>query len=303
MAEPSGIRLAQRDISPVVRATEVAARHSGSIATRQLLAVGFTRSRIGRFVAEGRLHPRYPGVFAWGRADLPVAGELAAGLLYAGPGAALAGLSMLWWRSLLNRRPDFIHIDAPGFASSRDDLRVRHPAPFEREWHRKLPVVAFPQALMLATRALEHDSLRLVLARAEFKGCMSLQGLERALGRGRTGSADVRAAMNAHLPQLARCENGLEREYVLLCERYGIEIPDPNVPIGRYRPDMLWRHRNLIVELDGWRAHHTAAQLGSDGRKQEALEARGFVVERFTRDEVFGEPSSVARRTRRALRR
>lgn len=41
--------------------------------------------------------------------------------------------------------------------------------------------------------------------------------------------------------------------------------------------------------------------LASDQRKQKALESRGFVVERFTRDEVFGEARSVAGRTRRAL--
>ena len=61
--------------------------------------------------------------------------------------------------------------------------------------------------------------------------------------------------MDAHLPQLARCTNRFERYFVLLCERHGLPIPDPNERIGRYRPDMLWREARLIVELDGHDAH------------------------------------------------
>ena len=302
MPEPSGIHFAERSEFPVVRAAKVAARQSGAIASRQLLAAGFTSPRIFRWTQAGRLHPRYPGVFAWGRPDLPVTGELAAGLLFAGHGAALAGLSMLWWRGLLHRRPPLIHIDAPGFVASRNDLAIRHPAPFAREWHRDLPIAPLPQALVAASNGLKVDSIRLVLARAEFEGCLDLRALEAYLGRGLKGAAKVRAAMGRHLPQLAKCENGLEREYVLLCEGYGIPIPDPNVPIGRFRPDMLWRELRLVVELDGWRAHHTDAQLQSDARKQAALEARGLKVVRFTRAEVFERRDWVARETRRHVR-
>ena len=301
MAEVPAIRHAERGESPEVRAAQVARRHFGAIACRQMLAVGFTSQRIYRWREAGRIFWRYPGVFAWGRPDLPVEGELAAGLLFAGHGAALTGLSMLWWLGLLGRRPDRIEIATPCFGRSRDDLRIIHRPEVPRWWYRDLPVVALPDALPVAAPALEVDSVRLVLARAEFEGFLSLTKLEGSLTRGRPGTAKVRAAMDRHLPQLARCENGLEREYVLLCERHGIEIPEPNVRIGRYRPDMLWPGRRLIVELDGWRAHHTAAQLASDERKQAALEGRGYGVERFTRDEVFEQPDRVARLTRTFL--
>lgn len=302
MAEPSRIRLASRARSrsvrpdeadrraPVERAAGVAARHFGSIGARQLIAAGFSRARIQRWVDAGRLHPRYPGVFAWGRPDLPVAGELAAGLLYAGHGAALAGLSALWWRNLLHRRPDRIHIDAPGGAASRDDLRIRHPRTVDREWHRGLPVAGLAAALGLAAEALSHNSLRLVLARAEYEGILSLAELDAELGRGRRGSAAIRAAINVHLPQLARCVNGFERSFVLLCEGAGLPIPEPNVRIGRYRPDMLWADAMLIVELDGERAHRSPARRHADATKQRYLESLGHRVLRFWRHELRHEP-------------
>lgn len=294
MAVPSRIASSGATRSALERAAQLAERGFGSLSRRHLLAAGISDAQIHGWLRLGRLHRRYPGVYAWGRPDLPEKGQLAAGLLYAGRGAALAGLTGLWWRSLLNRRPTLIHIDVPSCASSRDDLLLRHPARFERDWHRDLPVVPVPNALLAAADALNHNSLRLVLARAEFEGCISFTELEAALGPGKRGSTAVRAAMAAHLPQLARCENRLEREFVLLCERFRLAIPEPNEPIGRFRPDMLWPDRMLIVELDGDRAHHTATQLQSDARKQAFLEGRGYLVLRFRWDEVFDGPAHVA---------
>ncbi len=154
----------------------------------------------------------------------------------------------------------------PGVAASRQDLEIRHPAAVPRTLHRRLPVVPLPQALLPAAAALRHDTLRLVLARAEFHNRLSLSSLQASLGSGRVGSRALRIAMDAHLPQLARCVTRLERDFVLLCERLGLPLPEPNERIGRYRPDMLWREAMLIVELDGEDAHHTPAQIAADLR-------------------------------------
>lgn len=294
----SGISPAERDQNPTKRAGEVARRHSGAIAYRQLVRVGFSASRIARWVKSGRLFPRYPAVFAWGRPDLPEKGELAAGLLFAGHGAALSGISELWWLGLLNRRPDLIHIDAPGYVSSLGDLEIRHPRSVLRVWHEGLPIRPLPNALLDASSDLSHNALRLVLARAEFKRILSLLSLQSALGRGRNGSNALRAAMDAHLPQLAKCANGFERDFVLLCERFRLPIPEPNKRIGRFRPDMLWEELTLIVELDGGPGHTTPAELIRDANRQKWLEAHGYTVVRFTWAEVQFHPEAVAARLR-----
>ena len=163
-----------------------------------------------------------------------------------------------------------------------------------RQWHRGLPVVPLPQALLAAATDLSHDSLRLVLARAEFHHLLHLSSLHAALGSGRPGSTALRAAMAAHLPQLAACESPLEIDFVLLCERFGVPLPEPNVRIGRWRPDMLWREARLVVELDGEGAHHTAAQLAADERRAAELRRRGFTVIRFTWNQVHFDAAAVA---------
>lgn len=254
-----------------------------------------------RWLRAGLLHRRYPGVYAYGRPDLPEKGDLAAGLLFAGTGSGLTGLSALWWMGYLHRRPDLIHLDAPGDRRSRRDLLIRHPQEIHRHVHRDLPVVALARALLLATEALNRNSLRLVLARAEFAKALHLPSLQSAAAGGPRGARALRAAMDAHLPRLALCANGLERDFVLLCERFAIELPEPNARIARYRPDMLWRTHRLIVELDGKDAHHTQAQLATDAARQAHLESLGFNVIRFTWWEVKFEPEHVVSGLRAAL--
>ena len=278
------------------RAARLATRQYGAIARRQLLAIGVSSTRVERWLGGGRLFLRYPGVYAYGRPDLSPQGELAAALLHAGPGAALSGLTALWWLELLNRRPALIEIDAPGKRTSRQDLLIRHPAEVRRAPHRGLPTVPIERALLCAAGSLSPDSLRLVLARAEFRKLISLRAVDLAASEGRRGSRKLRAALDSHLPQLARCTNGLERDFVLLCERYRLPLPEPNPRIGRYRPDMLWRDARLIVELDGKDAHSTAAQLTSDQNRQVVLEGRGHTVIRFTAAKVDHESDHVAAR-------
>ena len=159
-------------------AGEIAARQYGAVSRRQLAAAGIGCSQIRTWVQLGRLHRRQPGVFAWGRPDLGAEGELAVALLHAGPGAALASLTALWWMHLLNRRPRCIHVASPRRVSSRPGIVVSRPGILTRRLHRGLPVVPLPEALLAATGDLSRDSLRLVLARAEFEHLLDRDELE-----------------------------------------------------------------------------------------------------------------------------
>jgi len=287
--------------SAVQVASELAERQFGTVARRQLAAAGISPSQIRTWERLGRLHRRQAGVFAWGRPELSTAGELAVPLLLAGPGAALASLTALWWMHLLNRRPSAIHVASPRRVRSRVGIELSRSQGVDRRFHRGLPVVPLPEALLAAGMELSRDSLRLVLARAEFEHLLDRPALEAVLRSGRPGTVSLRAAVDAHLPALARCANGFERGFVLLCERCRLPIPEPNERIARYRPDMLWREAMLIVELDGRDAHSTAAQLASDARRQAELERRGYTLLRFTSADVRDEPERIAAELRQRL--
>lgn len=293
ITDPRGLRYVAE------RATGLAERQFGPIARWQLRELGFSEARVRSWLESGRLHVRHPGVYALGRPSLDERGDLAAALLFAGRGAALSSITALWWIGLLERRPDLIHIDAPGRRASRREISIRHPARVERFLHRELPVVALPRALQTSADILSRNSMRLVLARAEYRKVLDLPSLMASLGSGRNGSAAIRAAVASHLPQLARCESQLEIDFVLLCERFRIELPEPNVRISRWRPDMLWREQRLIVELDGRDAHSSSAQIASDERRAAELRRRGFIVVRFTWAQVHFEQEFVVSELRR----
>ncbi|MFN8151411.1 MAG: DUF559 domain-containing protein [Solirubrobacterales bacterium] len=287
-------------------AGELAAQQEWAISRPQLLGCGVGREQVKSWLRRGRLYPsRHRGVYIWGRPELSEMGEHVAGLLFAGMGSALDGLTALWWQGLLSDRPRRMHIASPGRVRTQGDLVIRHPRTIRRRTHRGLPVVDLARSLLVSSSDLSHNSLRLVLARAEYEPEIpfSLPSLQAAIRHGPVGSRALRAAMDSHLPQLARCVNDFERDYVLLCEEFGLPIPEPNVRKGRYVPDMTWEDLKVIVELDGKGAHSTPAQLASDAAKQEWLEGRGYAVTRFRWEEVTFERRSVAARTGRALGR
>jgi hypothetical protein len=219
MAGETQIRSLSGTKSAVQVASELADRQFGTVARRQLAGAGISPSQIRTWERLGRLHRLQPGVFAWGRPDLSTAGELAVALLLAGPGAALASLT------LLNRRPSTIQVASPRRVLSRVGIEISHSKHLVRRFHRGLPVVPLPEALLAAGAELSRNSLRLVLARAEFEHLLDRPELEAALRSGRRGTTALAAAVDAHLPALARCANRFERDFVLLCEGHRLPIP------------------------------------------------------------------------------
>jgi hypothetical protein len=285
----------------VERASELASRQFGALSRAQLIAAGVSEARIRSWLRSGRLHRCHRAVYVWGRPELSTEGELAAALLHAGPGAALASLTALWWQQLLNRRPEPTLIASPRRCRPVQGIRVTHVPGLSRHLHNHLPVVPLPEALLAAAPLLSRNALRLVLARAEYERLLDRPALEAVLRTGRPGTPSLRAAVDAHLPALAACANERERDFVLPCERERLPIPAPNARVGRYRPDMLWREQRLIVEIDGRGAHSTPAQLGADARRQAELERLGYTVIRFPAAAVSAEAEGVGAAVRQRL--
>ena len=118
MAELSGSAAHSEMQIRTEQARKLARRQNWAIARRQLRKRRFSEGQIRSWLRNGRPFPRFPGVYAWGRPDLSEGGEMAAAVLFAGEGAALVGLSALWWQGLLGRRPDRTYVAAPRDAAS-----------------------------------------------------------------------------------------------------------------------------------------------------------------------------------------
>ena len=285
-----------------LRVAELAERQWGVVTRTQLEEGGLAEAGISRWLNERRLHRVYPGVYAVGHGRLALEGRLAAALLYAGPGAALCGITAGSWLGLLDTTPRRFHVCTPRQRRSLVGVRVHARRHLPRHWHKQLPVTPPARTLLdIASQKIGFQQLRRALAEAEFLKLVTLDEVEAELGPGKPGSARLRAALECHRPQLARTRKGLEEQFVLLCERHSLHLPDVNVWVAGWLVDAVWFEQKVVVELDSQLAHGTATRLEKDHRRDLALRGAGFTVLRYTWAQLTETPELVLADLRRAL--
>jgi predicted transcriptional regulator of viral defense system len=302
MAELVRSGTAPRTQSASVRIGRVAERQWGVVSRAQLLRCGLSPAGIKRRIADERLHPVHPGVYAVGHRALSAEGRLAAALLHAGPGAALSHLTAAWWWQLLSREPSRIHVSTCRRVSSLQAVFVHHPRHLERTSHRGLPVTTVPRTLLDCASMLPPPALRRALSEALYLRIATPSAIAAQLRRGHRGSAPLRAALTRHTPQLARTLSVLEERFLALCEQFEIPDPEVNGKVGGLMVDALWRAQRVVVELDGHAAHANPAAVERDRRRELALRGAGYYVLRYTWQQVTEHPDEVAADLRALLR-
>ncbi|MBV8431566.1 MAG: DUF559 domain-containing protein [Solirubrobacterales bacterium] len=272
----------------------LASRQFGRVAWRQLRDFGVADAVIHSWVKQGYLHPTLPGVYAVGHDAPSTEGDLAAALLYAGPGAMLSHATAAWWFGLIEHPPPRIHISTPSKCRSRPGISVHERRDCPLTWHKTLPITSVAQALLDYAATAPLNQVRLALANADYHDLLNLPAIEALLGRGRPGSAKLRRAIKRHQPRLAYTRSRTERAFIELCERNGIPLPEVNVRVAGWKVDFYWRQPGVVVEVDGHGNHHSPAQVDRDHRKDLALRANGLVVNRYSRAQVEENGQTVA---------
>jgi hypothetical protein len=294
MPEPRESKPGNRARIHSERIDRIAARQWDVIGHRQLRRCGLGDSAIFRWVRSGRLHRMYPGVYSLGHPPRRYESQLAAALIYLGPGAALSHLTALWWWDLLRFRPNTIHVSSARQRRPLGIIALHRPSTIERVFRRRLPVTPIARALVESAPLLAPNELRRTLAQAEFKRGLKLDEVEALLGKGHRGSAALRAALQNHLPQLAHTKSDLEDDFIFLCERFGIPLPQVNIKVAGWEIDAYWPEVGVAVELDGSGNHGTEVFVARDRRKELALRQAGLAVVRYSADQVARDPEAVA---------
>lgn len=285
----------------MVAVAQLAEKQGGVASRGQLVALAVSESTISRWVESGRLHRVYPSVYAVGHRSLAMAGRARAALLYAGRGSALSHQTGGWWLGLLSTEPARLHVTTPLRRRSLADLRVHDRITVPVIIHNGLPVTSVAQTLLNIAATMRFHELRLAVAEADHQDLLVPAEIDAILGRGRSGSAALRAAVNSHLPELASARSVLEQRFLLLCEAHALPIPEVNVRIEGLVVDALWRNARVVVELDGHKSHARTAAAERDRHRDLTLRAAGFTVLRYTWQQVTREPELVVTDLRRAL--
>jgi predicted transcriptional regulator of viral defense system len=265
---------------------ERARRQWGRLTWTQLKQLGLSDATVADWLRQGYLHRLLPRVYAVGHPASGYEADLAAALLYSGPGAMLSHDTAAHWLGLLDDRPRQIHVSTPRQRSSQPGIAVHPRRGGARIWHNGFPTTTVAETLLDLARERPLRTVRRALANADYRGVLDLAAVARTLRPGRPGGARLRAALAEHQPALARTKSANESRFLELCERAGITVPEINVHVAGWEVDAFFRAERIAVELDGYGNHRSPAQVRRDRRKEMALRRAGCTPVRYSDEQL-----------------
>jgi very-short-patch-repair endonuclease len=281
---------------------QVAAAQRGLVHLSQLRALGIGRGSYEHRVEVGALHRVLPSVLSVVHPMLePWAAETAA-LLYAGENAVLSHetAAALWGLAAI---PSFVAITLIGRkVDSQPGLRQHRVKALDIRdviVHAGFPVTAPARTLI---DCAGRGPVQRLLDEARVLKLVSNQGLTDAMDRcpGRTGVKDLRGLLIDEYEQ-GYSQSRAERILRRLVKAAQFDPPLFNTHVLGFRVDAVWPAQKLVVEVDGYRFHGHQKAFERDRAKDQALIAAGYVVVRFTWNQLTKQPFMVVARIAEAL--
>jgi hypothetical protein len=290
----------------------IAAPQHGVVTLAQLRSLGLSASAVRARAACGRLHRLHQGVYAVGRADLPVEGRWMAAVLACGPGARLSHASAAELHGLLSTAHARIDVTVGRRAGlARPGIRIHRStclASADVSAARGIPCTSVVRTLLDLAAVVPRPVLEKACDQAEVERLLDWAAVKEALARarGRAGIRLLRAVLEVghHGDDLPRSE--LERRFLALCRRAGLPVPAVNqwlaVAGEEVQVDFVWHTHGVIVETDGFRTHGTHRAFREDRRRDRLLALAGWRVVRFTWDDLTSDSEHVTRVLRDLLK-
>jgi very-short-patch-repair endonuclease len=270
----------------------LAARQHGVIKAVQL---GLGSATVTRWVQSGRLWRKYRGVYAYGQPHLSREGEWMAALLAAGDGAGLAAMCAAALLKITKLEPREIEVIVPGHRRPQAGFRLRtcrNLSPRDITIVNRIPVTTVARTLVDLTDDKDTEDLAFMIHEAAYLGKFSLEATRAAMARanGRRNLGVLEDALQLHLTGSAGSRSRLEKRFRRLVRGAGLPTPRSNTMVNGFEVDFFWP--GLCVEIDG--GHHARRQSRVDDRiRDAALRAAGYVVLRFSEDDLNDRPARV----------
>jgi len=278
-----------------VRLGALAGRQFGRVTWAQMHALGISPGTVRRWVATGYLVPVLPRVYAVGHVAQDERARMFGLVLFAGPEAALSHGTAAHWRGWLRYPIRVAHVSTPRRIRTRlRGVTVHDRRRFDREPVDGVPCTRVTQTLLDLAATEPLKLVHRALAQLDFERKLEADAIRAACGRGRPGSAALTRALHTYMPQLARTRSDLEDDFLFLCARHKLPLPEVNVLVDGVEVDCYWPDLDLIVELDGVGNHGTAAQRARDQERSLRHRANGRQVVRYTGRQLAGDSLAVA---------
>jgi Transcriptional regulator, AbiEi antitoxin len=262
---------------------ELAGRQHGVVATRELLALGYSPPAIARLVRDGHLIRLHRGVYAVGHAHLTARGRWMGAVLASGRGGLLSHRPALALWDLIAVPSGPIDVTAlyrhkiPGLRCHR--ARTLHPD--DRTIIDGIPVTALPRTMLDQATAVNPQRLRTLLEQAQRRDLVNPLAFDALLTRSpaHLGAGKLRAALSELQDDPPWTQSELERRFLEFLRTRHLPEPRTNVPIDGILADCFWPEHNLVAELDSYRFHR-------DRRTFESNREKGIVHARAGRQAI-----------------
>jgi very-short-patch-repair endonuclease len=282
-------------------------RQWGVVTRPQLRALGLSDAEIDYRIAVGRLRLIHRGVYAVGHHRIQPEGIWLAAV-YAGGGEAVLShrsAARLW--GLLPWEGE-IEVTTPTKRRNRTDIHYIRASvdAVERTVHRAIPVTTVARTL-LDLGAVDGPRVPKALEQAEVLRLLDVSELRHLVDRHprRPGTSALRSALQAMVGWRGITRSELELRFRSLVADAGLPAPEMNCALRLgslvIEADAVWHDARLIVELDGYAYHRTAAAFERDRQRDRVAVAAGWRVIRITWRQLAERPDDVVADLARAL--
>jgi Protein of unknown function (DUF559) len=235
-----------------------------------------------------------PRVYAVGHLATDERARLLSLALFAGPSASISHGTCAHWRGWLRYPVRATHVSTPRRTRTKlPEVVIHTERRIERELIDGVPCTTVTQTLLDVAATESQRLVRRCLAQLDYERQLEPDTIREACGRGRTGSTRLLESLDTYIPQLVHTKSELEDEFLYLCQRARLPLPEVNSHVHGVEPDAYWPDLGLVVELDGGRAHGTGPQRTRDQRKALILRAHGIDLIRYTEGQVFHDAEQV----------
>lgn len=236
------------------------------VASRQLLALGFSRSWIARACARGHLIRVHHGVYAVGHAHLTLPGRWIAAVLACGPGALLSHHEAAALHELRTGPGGPIDVTAPG-VRRHPGIRThtaRHPDPGTKL--DGIPVTSLERTLLDYAGLVIPRRLSEALDAADRSGRLRPERITATIeaAGGHPGTHALRRQLAQRADETPWTQSELELRFLGLVRDAGLPPPRANVLVDGVLVDFYWPDSELVVEVDGFAVHRGRPQFERD---------------------------------------
>ena len=162
---------------------------------------------------------------------------------------------------------------------------------------RGVPAMNELHTLMVLGSVASLHRVRGAVDDAIHRGRVTVSGLRWILkeygGRGVNGAGVLQELLQLLGYDYVPPESQLEIDFLLLLKRARLLLPEMQVRLESGRHDFIYRHLNLVIELDGYASHGARDQFHEDRERDNRLVVSGSAVLRFTWYDVHQRPDYV----------